>query len=153
MRRLALAALVLVLLSRAGPVPALSRPESAVGESDATANGHTVMATGGWNFDDDQAGAVAVTFQCIATAAPDAVSTSVEPPSSGGCVLLRDSAPVAGAPGLTMLGPAAATASRATTTAVADPMTIQVCWSTYAAFQDGTLGTTSGCTWLDVVTS
>ena len=102
-----------------------------------------VVGTGTWA----SAGGsqLTVAFECQVTATGDVISSSIRPPSQGGCVFKRNGAIIASAPGRTLPGAAAATASTASFT-LAGTDSVEVCWSVYASFSDGTPLDTADCT-------
>lgn len=85
-----------------------------------------------------------VAFECQVTAT-GAVSSSIRPPSQGGCVFKRNGIVIGSASGRTLPGSAAATADTTSFT-LNGTESAEVCWSVYASFANGALATTSDCT-------
>lgn len=122
------------VLAALGTVAAADIPAAA---ADPSPTDPQLTATGFWELAGGSTTLAA--FTCEALATPTALATGIET-----CVLRRNGTVTASAPGIAAPGPVVATGS-ATTFPFIGTMSIQVCWSSWAAYVDGTIRTSSGC--------
>ena len=148
--RVLLATIIAAAFATARPAAADTALGGAVGTSSGSDGGHTVTGTGTWELWGDQT--LTIAFECGSFSGADAVSTSIEPPPYGGCVLIRNGTTIATAPGRGVPGPAAVTAGT-TTFSLYNTVSLFVCWNAYASFSDGYHVHTAGCSNISIINS
>lgn len=144
---------IVIVVAAAGttrPAGADTALGGALGTSSRSEAGHTVTGTGTWELWGEHT--LTIAFECASISGPDAVSTSIEPPAYGGCVLVRNGVTIATAPGRGLPGPLAVTQGT-TTFSLYNTLSLLVCWNAYASFQDGYHVHTSGCSNISIVNS